>query len=83
MAYYTDSGPRSRPLRYPDAPAAIGVLESRTDRFPVGIARVAGWDEDGVALWKLTVLEAELPGRWIVVDREFVPANQSGRWSSR
>jgi hypothetical protein len=32
-----------------------------------------GWDERGVAVWRMTVHGAEVPGRWIVVDREFRP----------
>jgi hypothetical protein len=74
MAYYTPLGPRNGPLRYPDAPAAIGVLESRDNPKPVGLASAVGWDDDGVAVWRLTICGAELPGSWIVVDREFRPA---------
>jgi hypothetical protein len=59
---------------YPDSPAAIGVLETRAHPVPIGIATVVGWDEDGVALWKLTVRGAEVPGLWVVVDRESRPA---------
>jgi hypothetical protein len=35
------------------------------------MALEVGWGEGGVSLWKLTVHGAELPGRWIVVGREF------------
>jgi hypothetical protein len=36
-----------------------------------------------VALWKLTVRDVELPGLWVVIDREFRPAQCGGpghRW---
>ena len=74
LAYYTAVGPRSGPLRYPDSPAAIGVLESLGNPVPIGFAMAVGWDGDGVAFWKLTIRGFALPGRWVVVDREFQPA---------
>ena len=74
MAYYTAVGPRSGPLRYPDSPAAVGVLESRANPVPVGIAVRDGWDQDGVALWRLAIRGVDVHGRWIVADREFRPA---------
>ena len=38
------------------------------------IALEVDWGEGGVSLWMLTVHGVELPGRWIVVGREFRPA---------
>jgi hypothetical protein len=52
-------------------PGSIGVLES-PDRFmPIGQASCFRWDAAGLAVGRLTVRGEELPGEFIVVDREF------------
>jgi hypothetical protein len=38
-----------------------------------------GWNLDKLAVWKLTVHGNGLPGRWVIIDREFRPAQQNGR----
>jgi hypothetical protein len=68
-------GPRFRR----DSREAIGVLQARDNHTPIGMALGTGWDERGVQLWRLIVQGAEVPGRWVVVDREFHPAPESGR----
>jgi hypothetical protein len=42
--------------------------------MPIGTAMSAGWDGTGRSLWRLTIHDADLPGLWFVVDREFHPA---------
>jgi hypothetical protein len=42
--------------------------------MPIGMAPGARWRDDGAALWRLTVHGAEVPGLWVVIDREFRPA---------
>jgi hypothetical protein len=42
------------------------------------MALEVGWGEGGVSIWKLTVHGVEIPGRWIVVGREFWPAHDDG-----
>jgi hypothetical protein len=32
-----------------------------------------GWDPAGLPVWRLTVEGDDVPGRWIIVDREFRP----------
>jgi hypothetical protein len=71
MAYYTPVGPLTGSLRYSEAPAANGVLASRANPLPVGLAPLVGWDDDGVALWRLSICGAMVPGLCVVVDREF------------
>jgi hypothetical protein len=71
VSYYSSSGPRVGPYLLREAPRSIGVMEVPDDRTPIGMAAAAGRDEDGVALWRLTVRKVELGCRWIVVDREF------------
>jgi hypothetical protein len=58
---------------YRALPGSIGVLESPTNHLPVGIAMAGGWTEDGLAVWQLTVQGVAVPGRWVIVDREFRP----------
>jgi hypothetical protein len=43
------------------------------------VALEAGWDRAGRSLWRLFVRGAEVPGRWVVIDRRFRPARGSGR----
>jgi hypothetical protein len=61
------------PVRHGQLPGSIGVLEAPDHPMPTGTAFEAGWTEDGLATWRLTVHGAEVPGRWINVDREFRP----------
>lgn len=68
----TNAGPKSGPILWPDGYAAPSVLPARGDHRPIGMALEVGWGEGGVSLSKLTVHGAELPGRWVVVGREFV-----------
>ena len=73
MAYYTNAGPLSGPLPHRAGYFAIGVFQDRASRTPIGVALVMGEDQDGVALWRLTIDEFELPGLYVAVDREFRP----------
>jgi hypothetical protein len=72
--YYVDVGPARGPLRYGEVPGAVGVLEALDKPMPVGMALCIGWDRAGLAVGTRTVRGAELPGRWLVIDREFRPA---------
>jgi hypothetical protein len=45
---------------------------SRCIRRPPSVT--GRWTDDGVALWRLTVRGAELPGLFVVIDRQFWPA---------
>jgi hypothetical protein len=71
MAYMTDVGPDSGPIFYGTMPTAIAVLAARDDPAQVGAALAAGRGAEGLQLWRLTIDRAELPGLFIVVDREF------------
>jgi hypothetical protein len=59
------------PIRYGQFPFSIGVLAAPDKLMPIGMASEVGWTEDGLALWNLTVHGAEIPGRWVIGDREF------------
>jgi hypothetical protein len=62
---------------YRDTPPVAGVLESPENPMLIGQAVEAGWTENGVALWRLTVRAVALPGRWSIADRRFVPQFKS------
>jgi hypothetical protein len=79
--YYTNIGPRSGPILCRHGFHAPGVLRARDDHAPIGLALPVGRDDDPVELWRLTVHGVELPGRFIVVDREFQPAQEEARSS--
>ena len=69
-AYFTNaSGPW--PVRHGQLPGWIDVLESLDKPMPIGIASEIGWTEGGLAVWALRVHGADVPGRWVIVDREF------------
>jgi hypothetical protein len=72
--YYSNAGPAPGPVFYRALPDSIGVLQAPDDHMPVGMALAGGWTEDGLAMWRLTLHGVTVPGRWIFVDREFVPA---------
>jgi hypothetical protein len=74
VRYFTSFGPRSGALLYNASLLAIGVLEARNQPISIGLAVRVGHDTAGCALWELVVHDAIVPGRWIVVDREFQPA---------
>jgi hypothetical protein len=42
------------------------------------MALCVGPDAAGVARWRLSVHDAALPGLWVVVNREFRPAQEEG-----
>ena len=58
-------------IRYGDVPGSIGVLEALDKFMPIGEASCRTHDENGLAVWTLKIGKEEIPGRWIIVDREF------------
>jgi hypothetical protein len=73
MSYFTNIGPQFGPIMGRQRLAAIAVLQAPYDRMPVGMALAIGRADEEVELWELTVQGVEMPGRWVVVDREFKP----------
>jgi hypothetical protein len=61
-------------MLYGTVPGAIGILKDLDKSMPIGMALRVGRDDAGRALWAPTVDGEDLPGRWVVVDREFQPA---------
>ena len=62
------------PIRYGDVPGSIGVLEVLDKFMPIGEASCRTHDENGLAVWSLRIGKEEIPGRWVIVDREFRPS---------
>src|SRR5271157_235780 len=60
-------------IRHGDVPGSIGVLEAPDQFMPIGIASCRTWDGKGLAVWTLRIGDQEIPGRWVIVDREFRP----------
>jgi hypothetical protein len=71
--------PEVRPHPRRDNYGAIGVLEALEDHTPIGMTLGCGSGRGGVHLWRLIVHGVEVPGRWIVVGREFWPEEFSDR----
>jgi hypothetical protein len=74
VRYFTSFGPRYGELLYSPALAGIGVIEALDKPMSIGAATCVGRDARGGALWTLSVHDDDVPGRWIVIDREFHPA---------
>jgi hypothetical protein len=71
--YLTNAGPKSGPILWREAHHSIDVLEHPGDGTPIGTARPVGSTEGGVAIWEILIGQAAVPGRWIVLGREFLP----------
>jgi hypothetical protein len=70
MEYFTNASV-SGPVRYGQLPGSIGVLEALDKPMPIGMAFASGRTEGGLPVWRLTVDGDDVPGRWVIVDREF------------
>ena len=75
MQYF--SGDR-RPgcVRYGAIHWRIGVNASPGDHRRIGDATEVGLTPDGVALWRLRIGRSEVPDLWILIDGQFVPAEE-------
>jgi hypothetical protein len=72
-------------VRHGQLPGSIGVLEAPDQPMPIGMAFEVGWTDGGLALWRLTVHGANVPGHWVIIDRGFrtveeLPENPRPRW---
>jgi hypothetical protein len=73
VRYFAGFGPQSGALLSSAALGAIAVLEAPDGPTPIGVATCVRPNIKGHAVCTLNVHDADVPGRWIVVDREFVP----------
>jgi hypothetical protein len=72
MGFYTNAGPMSGTILWRDDHATIDVLRDPGDLAPMGTARRVGSTASGIALWEIVVGYTPVPGRWIVLGREFL-----------
>ena len=75
MRYYTSVGPVQGPAFDRRVPPTIEVLKAPDDAEPIGTALCVASGDKGIAIWRLIVHGAALPEHWIVVDRQFWPAD--------
>jgi hypothetical protein len=73
MSCLANIGPRSGPILGRHRLVAIGVLQAPDDPAPIGRAPALGRADDEVEVRELTVGGIEVPGQWLVIDREFRP----------
>jgi hypothetical protein len=64
-------------IRYGQFGCAIGVLDSPDNHTLVGSAFDHARTSSGIAVWRLHVRQAEVPGRWIIVDGAFVQLEEA------
>jgi hypothetical protein len=62
------------PIKYGKLPGSIGVLESPDNAMPIGQTNCKTWDQNGLAVWVLSIGGQPIEGRWVIIDREFRPA---------
>jgi hypothetical protein len=72
MLYLTNAGPKSGPILWRDHYEAIDVLVAPDDYTRIGTALPVGRTEGGIAIWDIFVRGEAVPGRWIVIGREFL-----------
>jgi hypothetical protein len=72
--YFTEVGPASGTLLYRDACSPVAIVRGRDEPTVIGRAKCVGWMGGGEALWWLRIDRADMPGLWVVIDREFRPA---------
>jgi hypothetical protein len=80
VEYLTNFGLKG-PMKRGDVPGARSVLRARDDDWPIGKADCLGLDGQGRPMFRLRIDGEPIEGLWLLVNREFVPAQESGRQS--
>ena len=75
MQYFT-SDSRAGCVRYGAIHSRIGVDASRSNPQRIGDATELGITTTGLALWRLRVHGAEVPGLWVLINGHFMPADE-------
>ena len=74
MHYHTNAGPAYGALRPGAGPCTLDVTTGIASIILFGTATEVVSGQGGVALWRPTVHSIELPGLYVVLDREFLSA---------
>jgi hypothetical protein len=72
MPYLTNIGPESGPILWRRDHGDIDVLKGTGKGAPIGTATPVGFTESGIAVWDIFIRGEVVPGRWIVLGREFL-----------
>ena len=75
MQYFSGDSRPGR-VRYGALHWRVGVDASPINRERIGSASEVGMTTTGLALWRLRVHGAEVPGLWVLIDGQFVPAEE-------
>jgi hypothetical protein len=73
MLYFTNASLTGR-VSYQQLSCGIGVTDSPGSQALFGSASEVGETQDGQAVWSLRVHDADVPGRWVIVDGMFMTA---------
>jgi hypothetical protein len=76
--YFTNISTTGK-VRYGKFPFAISVLESPDNYIPIGMADSVTATDAGLAVWHLVVQEAEVPGRFVIINGEFVKLGDAAK----
>jgi hypothetical protein len=76
--YFTNISTKGK-VRYGKFPFTISVLESPDDYVPIGMADSFTSTDAGLAVWRLSIRETEVPGQFVVVDGEFVKLGDAAK----
>ena len=75
MAFHTNAGPAYGALCFRAGSGALDATKRITSVVLFGAATEIVWPQGGGSLWRPTVHGVELPGLYVVIDRDF--------WSAR
>jgi hypothetical protein len=76
LSYFTNISTKGK-VRYGKLPFAISVIESPKNYVPIGMVYSVTSTDAGLAVWRLTVQDVELRGRFVVIDGEFVELSEA------
>jgi hypothetical protein len=79
MGYFANIAPAGGPLKERDVPPVLAVLKSPASHVCIGRADCLGRDADGNALFVLTFRGVSIECLWLLIDRQFIPAQEIGR----
>jgi hypothetical protein len=73
MLYFANVSLTGR-VCYQRLPCSIGVTDLPGSQTLIGSASEVGQTQDGQAVWSLRVHDADVSGRWVIVDGLFMTA---------
>jgi hypothetical protein len=80
VSYFTNASAKG-PVRCIAIPWKIAVTASPREHKLIGVASKIGRTKKRVPVWSLKVRGADVPGRWIVTDGQFVELGDRGAYA--